>query len=150
MDDDGFVKITGRKKELMKTSGGKYIAPAKLEARVKRMPMIQECITVADYRNYATALVALDPEELEEWANQTGNEADPNSDAVNAAVEAHIKEVNETLASYETIKYFRIIPMLTVEDGLLTASLKVKRGPVHDRYEDLIEEMYNSSLSESD
>lgn len=147
MDDDGFVKITGRKKELMKTSGGKYIAPAKLEARVKRMPMIQECITVADYRNYATALIALDPEELEEWANQTGNKADPKSDAVREAVQAHVNEVNESLASYETIKYFRIIPMLTVEDGLLTASLKVKRGPVHERYSDLIDDMYDSSKS---
>lgn len=145
MDDEGFVKITGRKKELMKTSGGKYIAPAKLEARIKRLPMIQECITVADYRNFATALIALDPEELEDWANQTGNEADPKSDAVRETIQAHVDEVNATLASYETIKYFRVIPMLTVEDGLLTASLKVKRGPVYERYEDLIDDMYDSA-----
>jgi long-chain acyl-CoA synthetase len=149
MDSEGFVKITGRKKELMKTSGGKYIAPAKLEALVKRMPMIQECITVADYRNYATALISIDPEELEEWASQTGNEADPESDAVKAAVQAHIDEANQKLASYETIKYFRIIPMLTVEDGLLTASLKVKRGPVHERYADLIDEMYDNAGKKS-
>ncbi|MBO6940227.1 MAG: long-chain fatty acid--CoA ligase [Deltaproteobacteria bacterium] len=142
MDSDGFVKITGRKKELMKTSGGKFIAPAKLEERVKRLPMIQECITVADYRNFATALVAIDPEELAEWAKQTGNPNDPQSDAVRDAVQKHIDEVNEGLARYETIKYFRIIPMLTVEDGLLTASLKVKRGPVHERYADLIDDMY--------
>jgi len=147
MDDEGFVKITGRKKELMKTSGGKYIAPAKLEERVKRLPMIQECITIADYRNYATALVSVDPEELEEWAKQTGNPNDPQSDEVRAAVQAHIDEVNETLARYETIKYFRIIPMLTVEGGLLTASLKVKRGPVEERYADLIEEMYQQKKS---
>lgn len=144
MDDEGFVKITGRKKELMKTSGGKYIAPAKLEERVKRLPMIQECVTIADYRNYATALVAIDPEELEEWAKQTGSPNDPQSDEVRAAVQKHIDEVNEGLARYETIKYFRIIPMLTVEDGLLTASLKVKRGPVQERYAHLIDEMYES------
>jgi long-chain acyl-CoA synthetase len=142
MDSEGFVKITGRKKELMKTSGGKYIAPAKLEERVKRLPMIQECITIADHYNYATALVALDPEELEEWAKQTGSPNDPQSDEVKAAVQAHIDEVNESLARFETIKYFRIIPMLTVEDGLLTASLKVKRKPVYERYADLIDEMY--------
>ena len=147
MDDEGFVKITGRKKELMKTSGGKYIAPAKLEERVKRLPMIQECITIADYRNYATALVSVDPEELEEWAKQTGNPNDPQSDTVRAAVQKHIDQVNESLASYETIKYFRIIPMLTVEGGLLTASLKVKRGPVEERYADLIEEMYQQKKS---
>jgi long-chain acyl-CoA synthetase len=145
MDADGFVKITGRKKALMKTSGGKYIAPVKIEGRIKTLPMIQEVIAVADYRNYATALIALDPEELAEWAKQTGNEPDPHSDAVREAVQQKVNEVNETLASYETIKYFRIIPMLTVEDGLLTASLKVKRGPVHERYADLIDEMYDSA-----
>ena len=143
-DDDGFIKITGRKKELMKTSGGKYIAPAKLEGRLKMLPMIQEAITVADTRNYVTALISVDPEELAEWANQTGNTADPDSDAVKAAVQAHIDEVNTSLASFESVKYFRIIPMLTVDDGLLTASLKVKRGPVYERYAHLIDDMYAS------
>ena len=143
MDDEGFVRITGRKKELMKTSGGKYIAPAKLEGRLKMMPMIQEVIAVADTRNFVTALVALDPEELAEWAQQTGNTDDPKSPAVQEAVQKHVDEVNESLASFETVKYFRIIPMLTVESGLLTASLKVKRGPVLERYAHLIDEMYS-------
>jgi long-chain acyl-CoA synthetase len=142
MDADGFIKITGRKKELMKTSGGKYIAPAKLEGRLKMMPMIQEAITVADTYNFATALIALDPEELAEWAQQTGNKADPNSAEVKAAIQAHIDEVNKSLASFETVKYFRIIPMLTVDSGLMTASLKVKRGPVVERYKHLVDEMY--------
>ena len=144
MDSDGFVKITGRKKELMKTSGGKYIAPAKLEGRVKILPIIQEVVSVADTRNYVTALVAIDPEELAEWAEQQGVAADPQSDAVKAAVQGQIDEVNTTLASFETIKYFRIVPPMTVEDGLLTASLKVKRKVVLDRYADVIEEMYAS------
>lgn len=144
-DEDGFVKITGRKKELMKTSGGKYIAPAKLEGRLKLMPMIQEAVAIADTYNYATALIALDPEELDEWAKQNGAEADPNSEAVRAAVQAHVDEVNSTLASYETVKYFRIIPMLTVDSGLMTASLKVKRGPVVERYKHLVDEMYKNS-----
>ncbi len=143
-DDDGFIKITGRKKELMKTSGGKYIAPAKLEGRLKTLPMIQEAIAVADTRNYVTALISIDPEELEAWATQTGNPNDPQSDAVKAAVQAHIDEVNSTLASFESVKYFRIIPMLTVDDGLLTASLKVKRNVVHERYAALIDDMYAS------
>ena len=142
MDGDGFVKITGRKKELMKTSGGKYIAPAKLEARVKNMTIVQECVTVADTRNYVTALIAVDPEELAEWAEQTGNAADPNSDAVRAAIQAHVDEVNGGLARYETIKYFNVVPPMTVEDGLLTASLKVKRKVVYDRYSAEIDAMY--------
>ena len=147
MDADGFVKITGRKKELMKTSGGKYIAPAKLEGRVKILPIIQECVTVADTRNYATALVAIDPEELDEWSKTTGHPADADSEPVKAAVQAHIDQVNTTLASYETIKYFRIVPPMTVEDGLLTASLKVKRKVVYDRYAALIDDMYSSGKS---
>jgi long-chain acyl-CoA synthetase len=142
MDAESFVKITGRKKELMKTSGGKYIAPAKLEGRLKLMPMIQEAVAIADTYNYVTALIALDPEELAEWAKQTGNAADPNSDAVRAAVQAHVDEVNSTLASFESVKYFRIIPMLTIDSGLMTASLKVKRKPVVERYKSLVDEMY--------
>jgi len=142
MDDEGFVKITGRKKELMKTSGGKYIAPAKLEGRLKNLSMVQEAVTIADTRNYVTALIAIDPEELEEWAKQTGNEADASSDAVKAAVQAHVDEVNETLAKYETIKYFHIVPPMTIDSGLLTASLKVKRKVVYEKYAGEIDGMY--------
>ena len=143
MDADGFVKITGRKKELMKTSGGKYIAPAKLEARLKSMPMIQEAITIADTRNYVTALIALDPEALEDWAKQNGVAADLNGQAVRDAVQRHVDAVNETLARFETVKKFQLIEALTTESGLLTASLKVKRGPTHERYADLIQLMYS-------
>jgi long-chain acyl-CoA synthetase len=147
MDSEGFVKITGRKKELMKTSGGKYIAPAKLEAYLKNLTIVQEAVTVADTRNFATALIAIDPEELEEWSKQTGNPADPQSAAVKAAVQAHVDETNKKLASYETVKYFRIVPPMTVESGLLTASLKVKRKVVHATYADVINEMYDSAKS---
>lgn len=142
MDSEGFVKITGRKKELMKTSGGKYIAPAKLEGRLKNLNIVQEVVTVADTRNYVTCLIAIDPEELAEWSIQTGNEADPHNDAVKFEVQAHVDQVNTTLASYETIKYFTIVPPMTVEGGLLTASLKVKRKVVYDRYATEIEGMY--------
>ncbi len=143
LDNDGFLTITGRKKELMKTSGGKYIVPAKLEAKLKDLSFVQEAVTIADHRNYVTALIALDPEELEDWAKQTGNTADPESEAVRAAVQAHVDKVNAELASYETIKYFTIVPPMTVESGLLTASLKVKRKVVLERYADAIEAMYN-------
>ncbi|MEZ4322668.1 MAG: long-chain fatty acid--CoA ligase [Myxococcota bacterium] len=147
MDDDGFVKITGRKKELMKTSGGKYIAPAKLEAKLKDLTFVQEAVTIADTRNYVTALIALDPEELAEWAKQTGNAADPQSGAVNAAIQEHVDKVNQDLARYETIKYFRVVDPMTVDSGLLTASLKVKRSVVQERYHDLIEQMYAGGKS---
>ena len=142
MDAAGFVTITGRKKELMKTSGGKYIAPNKIEGRLKANTLVQEAVTVADTRNYATALIAIDPEELEVWAEQQGVANDPHSAAVMAEIQRHLDAVNTTLARYETIKYYRIIPALTVESGLLTASLKVKRKPTYARYADLIEQMY--------
>ncbi|TNE89094.1 MAG: long-chain fatty acid--CoA ligase [Deltaproteobacteria bacterium] len=143
VDSDGFVKITGRKKELMKTSGGKYIAPAKLEGRLKNLPIIQEAVTIADHRNYVTALIAVDTEEIPDWAAQNGVEPDPFGDAVKQAVQAHVDEVNSTLASYESIKYFHLVEPMTTDSGLLTASLKVKRKVVHERYADEIEAMYN-------
>lgn len=141
-DSEGFVKITGRKKELMKTSGGKFIAPAKIEGRLKNHNLVQEAVTVADTRNFASALIALDPEELETWAERTGKSADPNSDEARAEIQAHVDEVNKTLAKFETIKKFTLVPPMTVESGILTASLKVKRKVVLERYADEIDKMY--------
>lgn len=145
MDAEGFVKITGRKKELIKTSGGKYVAPAKIEGRLKDLPIIQEAVVIGDTRNYCVAIISLDPEELATWASQQGVAADPDSEAVRKAVQAHVDEVNKGLASFETVKYFRLLdePM-TVENGILTASLKVKRRVVEERFAQLIEEMYQT------
>ena len=84
-----------------------------------------------------------DPEELQDWATQTGNAPDPQSDAVKAAIQAHVDAVNEGLSSYESIKYFTVVPPMTVDSGILTASLKVKRKVVLDVYADEIEAMYN-------
>lgn len=143
MDDDGFVYITGRKKELIKTSGGKYVAPAKIEGRLKNDALISEALVVGDRRNYCVALIAIDPETLKEWADRTGNADDVTSDAVREHVQGVVDGVNKDLASFETIKYFRVLPEPpTVDNGLLTASLKVKRKPVEERYESLIAEMY--------
>jgi len=146
VDSDGFVTITGRKKELIKTSGGKYVAPAKIEGRLKGLPIIQEAIVVGDRRNYCISLIAIDPEELDDWAKQKGVAADQDSPEVHKAVEDHVAKVNEGLASFETIKYWRLLPEpLTVDNGLLTASLKVKRKVVEERYAELIEDIYKSA-----
>jgi long-chain acyl-CoA synthetase len=148
MDPEGFVKITGRKKELIKTSGGKYVAPAMIEGRMKTLPIIQEAVVVGDTRNYCVALVSIDPEELTEWAQQQGVPAESDSEAVRKAVQEHLDGVNANLASYSTIKYFRILPEpMTVENGILTASLKVKRKVVEERYAALIDEMYSSAAA---
>ena len=143
-DGEGFVKITGRKKELMKTSFGKFIAPAKLEGRLKNHPLVQEAVTVADTYNYVTALLAIDPDELTTWATRVGTSAeDLQGEALHKELQQLVNSVNETLAQYETIKYFTVVPAMTVESGLLTASLKVKRKPVYERYAAEIADMYS-------
>ncbi len=146
LDSDGFVKITGRKKELIKTSGGKYVAPAKIEGRLKSLTIVQEAVVIGDKRNFCVALIALDPEELEDFAKREGFEPDQNHPKVKEAVDAHLAAVNADLASFESIKYYRLTPEpVSVENGLLTASLKVKRKVVEERYKSIIDDMYNSA-----
>ncbi len=145
IDDEGFVKITGRKKELIKTSGGKYVAPAKMEGRLKGLPIIQQAVVVGDNHNFCVALLAVDMEDLQDFATQNNIPADQNHPKVKEAIDAHLKAVNGTLASFETIKYYKLTPEpMSIENGLLTASLKVKRKIVEKRYEDLINEMYSN------
>lgn len=143
VDEQGFYRITGRKKELLKTSGGKYIAPVKIESRLKSLVFVQEAVVIGDRRNYVVALFALDPEGLATWAQQQGVAADAQSEPVRKAIQAHVDEVNKTLASFESIKYFRVLPEpMSVENGVLTASLKVKRKVVDQKYATQIDEMY--------
>ncbi len=144
-DSDGFVKITGRKKELIKTSGGKYVAPAKIEGQLKGLPIVQEAVVVGDRRNFCVCLISVDPEELEEFAKQKGIDAKTDHPDVKKAIEDHVSKVNGGLASFESIKYWRLTPEpLSIDNGLLTASLKVKRSVVEERYADIIDEMYSS------
>ncbi len=142
IDEEGFLHITGRKKELIKTSGGKYVAPSKIEGSLKLLPIIQEAVLIGDTRNYCTALISVDPDDLSDWAQQKGTAADQDSPEVKAAIDEHVKKVNQDLASFETIKYWTLVDPLTVDNGLLTPSLKVKRNIVTERYADDIEEMY--------
>lgn len=145
MDADGFLKITGRKKELLKTSGGKYIAPVKIEARLKALPILQEAVVIGDGRNFCVCLFSLDSENFNDWAKREGIPADPAHEKVRTLLEKHVGEVNSTLASYESIKYFRVIPgPMSVDGGELTASLKVKRKVVSEKYASLIEAMYST------
>ncbi len=149
MDTEGFVSITGRKKELFKTSGGKYIAPIKIEARLKAVPFLQEAILIGDARHFCVALFTCDPETLGEWAAKQGVPADPGHPKVRELLQTHVHQVNSTLASFESVKYFEVLPgPLTVDGGELTASLKVKRKTVSSKYADLIEAMYSRSKSD--
>lgn len=148
LDEDGFLRITDRKKDLLKTSGGKYIAPQKIENLLKLQPHVSQAVVIGDNRKYCVALVTLDAEEITRWAAAQGLggtapeelAADP---AVRRLIEGEVTEANRELASYESIKYFRILPRdLSTESGELTPSLKVKRKVVAERYRREIEDMY--------
>jgi long-chain acyl-CoA synthetase len=149
IDADGFLRITDRKKDLIKTSGGKFVAPQPIEVA---FPVIcglaSQFVVHGDGRNYITALVTLDPDALRQWAEANGvAERDPaalaGSDEVRAVVAAGVKQLNAGLNRWETIKDFRILEHdLSVESGELTPSLKLKRRVVEQRYKHVFEEMY--------
>jgi long-chain acyl-CoA synthetase len=150
LDEKGHLKITDRKKDLVKTSGGKYIAPGAIAAQFKVIsPLASNLVVHANDRNFATALVSLDPEALEKYAADKGLTGDfetlSQSPEVRAAIQADIDTLNAQLNRWETIKKFTILPRDLSEDrGELTASLKVKRKVVEDHFADKIEAMYAS------
>jgi len=142
-DEDQHLKITDRKKDLIKTSGGKYVAPQKIEALLKTKPILSEAVVIGDGRKYCVVLVTVDKEKLAAWSQRTGNPPDLGSEAVQKEVQGYLDEVNQGLASFESIKYFRVLQEeFSVDNGLLTASFKVKRKEVNKRYKDLIDSMY--------
>jgi long-chain acyl-CoA synthetase len=156
LDPDGFLRITDRKKDLIKTSGGKYVAPQPIEVAFPVLcGLASQFIVHGDGRNYVTALVTLDPDALAQWA-QTNSvaERDPAAlarrDDVRAIVAAAVAELNAGLNRWETIKDFRILENdLTVESGELTPSLKLKRRVVEKRYKAVLDEMYPANARPS-
>jgi len=148
IDADGFVRITDRKKDLIKTSGGKYVAPQNIENLLKTQPHISQAVVIGDNRKYCVALLTLDLDEVERFAKEHQIEhRDPTElyrhPRIVELVDAEVQAVNKHLASYESIKYFRILDRdFSQETGELTASMKVKRKVVTERFRALIEEMY--------
>nr|WP_203635187.1 AMP-dependent synthetase/ligase [Streptomyces sp. SID10815] len=149
LSPDGYLRITDRKKDLIKTSGGKYIAPAEVEGQFKAVcPYVSNILVHGADRNFCTALIALDELAIEEWAKENGLEGKPYAEIVAAPqtvemVEGYVKQLNEGLQRWQTIKKFRLLPRdLDVEHGEITPSLKLKRPVVEREYKHLIEEMY--------
>ena len=148
LDEAGHLRITDRKKDLVKTSGGKYIAPGAIAARFKVISTLASNLVVhANNRNYATALVSLDPEALEKFAAAHGLSGDfatlSQTSEVRADIQASIDTLNTQVNRWETIKKFTILDRdLSEEGGELTASLKVKRKVVEEHFADQIEAMY--------
>ncbi|MFF4838828.1 AMP-dependent synthetase/ligase [Streptomyces collinus] len=149
LSPDGYLRITDRKKDLIKTSGGKYVAPAEVEGQFKAVcPYVSNILVHGADRNYCTALIALDEPSILQWAKDNGLEGRSYAEVVAAPqtvemVEGYVKELNEGLQRWQTIKKFRLLPRdLDVEHGEITPSLKLKRPVVEREYKGLIDEMY--------
>ena len=149
VDPDGFIKITGRKKDIIITAGGKNITPANLENEIKQHPLVSQCVVVGDRKPYLVALVTLDPEDAVAYAKEHGLPEDAAQLAENAevkkAIEDHVATINEKFARVEQVKKVAILPRdLSQETGELTPTLKVKRAVVASKHEQEIEALYAS------
>ncbi len=147
LDDDGFLYITGRKKDIIITAGGKNITPANLENGLKQSRWISQAVVVGDRRPYLVALLTLDAEEAPALAEQLGVDDPaklPGDERVHAEIQKVVDEVNSHVGPVEQIKRFEILPAdLSQETGELTPTLKVKRNVVHDKYAGVIDGIYD-------
>jgi long-chain acyl-CoA synthetase len=149
IDDQGRLSITDRKKDLIKTSGGKYVAPTELENLLKgASPLVSQALIHGDQRTYVTALVTLDPEALQRLAAQRGlgdltGERAASHLAVQQLVQRAVDQVNAGLPRFAAIRHFTILPReLTEAEGEVTPSQKVKRRAVEQRYRAQLDAMY--------
>jgi long-chain acyl-CoA synthetase len=147
LDEDGYLSITGRKKDIIITAGGKNITPANLEAEIKQSPYVSQCVVIGDRRPYLVALITLDMEECEKLCKEKGWTADPaelrRNEGMRAIIQEHLDEINEKFARVEQVKKFEILPHdLSQETGELTPTMKVKRNVVADKFEQDVDALY--------
>ncbi len=148
VDDEGYLSITGRKKDIIITAGGKNLTPSNIENDLKQSRYISQAVMHGDRRPYPVALITLDSEEILPWAKAQGLPEDVGAlalaDEVRALVQEELDRANAHYAQVEQIKKFAILDRdLTVEDGELTPTLKVKRALVNERFADLFESLYS-------
>jgi len=151
LDQDGFLKITGRKKELLVTAGGKNVAPAALEDRLRAHPLVSQCIVVGDQKPFIGALITLDAEMLPAWAKNNGlqglsmDEARTN-EVIHAEIQRAVDDANQAVSKAESIRRFTILPGdFTEDNGYLTPSLKLKRNVVMKDYASEVEALYSDA-----
>jgi long-chain acyl-CoA synthetase len=149
LDDEGFLRVTGRKKELIVTAGGKNVAPAVLEDRLRAHPLISQCMVVGDKRPFIACLITLDPEALDHWKQQHGKPAGATAaDLANdpdllAEIQAAVDDANKAVSRAESIRKFTILPVdFTTDNDYVTPSLKVKRALVARDFAADIEALY--------
>jgi len=147
-DDEGNLMITDRKKDIIVTAGGKNVTPQYIENKLKFSPYINDAVVIGDRKKYLTALVMIDKENVTEYAQDqripfTTYKSLCHNDEIIELIQGELNQVNKTLAQVETIKKFRLIDIeLTSDDPELTATMKLKRKYVNERFKDLISEMY--------
>ncbi|HEY4396141.1 MAG TPA: AMP-dependent synthetase/ligase [Acidimicrobiia bacterium] len=149
IDDDGYVSITGRKKDIIITAGGKNLTPANIENDLKQSRWISQAVMYGDRRPFPVALITLDPEEIGPWAKEHGLSEDPAALAqepkVRELIQGVLDKVNERYAQVEQVKKFAILDHdLSQETGELTPTLKVKRNVVNEKYADIFDALYAS------
>jgi long-chain acyl-CoA synthetase len=149
IDEHGFVRITDRKKDLFKTSGGKYIAPSAIESQFKAIcPYLSQVLVHGSERNFVVAVITLDPEAMASWADENGMGDRTYAEVVGSRqvedlVAGYVATLNQRLNRWETIKKWILLDHdLTVESGELTPSMKVKRTVVEANYRDQISRLY--------
>ncbi|QTG83111.1 long-chain fatty acid--CoA ligase [Arthrobacter crystallopoietes] len=154
LDDDGFLKITGRKKEIIVTAGGKNVIPALLEDQIRADALVSQCVVVGDQRPFIAALITLDDEALPGWLERHGLPAGTTvaeaaeHERVRAEIQSLIDHANQSVSQAEAIKAFRVVPTdFTEASGHLTPSLKIKRAQVMQDYASVVEEIYATAGS---
>jgi long-chain acyl-CoA synthetase len=150
IDDEGFLKITGRKKDLIVTAGGKNVAPSAIEGLIATSKYISQVCVIGDRQKFLTALITVDADNVKAFAeerNITTTSLDEllKNQEVNELIRSVVEEKNTELASFETIKDFRLLEEFSIENGLLTPTLKVKRNVAMERFANQIEEMYREA-----
>jgi long-chain acyl-CoA synthetase len=149
LDDDGFLRITGRKKELIVTAGGKNVAPSVLEDRLRAHPLVSQCMAVGDQQPFIGCLVTIDPDAFPAWKSANGKPADATvgdlseDPDLRASIQAAVDEANRSVSSAEAIKKFRILAVdFTQEGGELTPKLSLKRSVVLKQYAEDVTKLY--------
>jgi long-chain acyl-CoA synthetase len=147
LDDEGYLTITGRKKDIIITAGGKNLTPSNLENDLKQSRFISQAVMYGDRKPYPVALITLDSEEIAPWAKQQGLPEDVSElaqhEAVHKLVQDELNRANSNYAQVEQVKRFEVLDHdFSIDEGELTPTLKVKRNVIYDRYRDVFEGMY--------